>query len=1106
MACLRFGVLGSLEVWRQGQRIEVGAAKQRAVLALLLLRAGRTVSTEQLFAAVWDAEPPATALRTLRSLISRLRRTLACGAGAVLLRQASGYRLAVAPDRVDAHRFERLVTDAGEAIGQGRVGEAAAGLRHALGLWRGAALADVPRTSIIEAEAVRLEERRHAALDSRVDADLWLGRHAELVGELQAATTSWPLRERSWEQLMLALYRSGRRADALGAYRRVRAMLRTELGVEPGPTLQDLHRRVLATDSALATPPAPAPAGPPATAHTPPRQLPADVAGFAGRAAHLARLDRLLPETGGPAHSVVISAIAGTAGVGKTALAVHWAHRVRDQFPDGQLFVDLRGYASGAPALPPIEALARFLAALGMPAERVPTRVDEAAAAYRSLLSDRRVLVVLDNAASPDQVRPLLPGGAGCAVLVTSRDRLDGLVARDGAHRLSLDVLSPEDARGLLTGCLGTERAQAEPAALGGLADLCGYLPLALRIAAAQLSAHPWCRIADQVARLRRPDRVAALAVPGDPTGSVSAAFDLSYTRLPDAPRRMFRLLGLVPGPDLTVMAAASLAGTAPARAGQLLRALVAAHLVEEHAPGRYTCHDLLRRYAVDRVEQEEHEADRRAARDRLYDFYVRTTDTAADTLFPWRLRLPRAEATGPVPVAASFENLVAARRWLDAERANLTAATQYAAAHGRRWWAWTIADDLRYYFWLRTPAAEWAATARAGLTAAEAAGDLRAQVAGHLSLAALYSRQARHRDAAGHGGTALTLAHRSDWIEGQVAAHVTLGTTYARTGDFHQGAAQFRRGIALAEQVGWRHGQAAALTNLGSMYVEMGRLSQAAEHAGRGLAINVGLGTSNGQAINLTNLGAVHYLAGRLDQAGVALHQAQALCQAIGNSSSLCTARRWLAALHLAVGRYHRACRLASSAVALARDKGHSVLEADALVVVAAVHERLGQHRQALDAGQRALELAEPADAVTTPAEARMGLATVHLRIGEREQAHGYAVQALAAAREVGLRLLEAQALTVLATVRLAYGAAGQATTYGEQALAIHRETGHRLGQAHTDLVLGRARAQAGDHRAARHHWQDAYAAFTEIGTPPAAEAAATLLTPAEPTDPVPT
>lgn len=622
---MRFRMLGPLLVYDGASWSAIRAAQQRLVAAVLLIEAGRAVPVDRLVDELWGERPPPSAAATVRGYVMRLRRLLGGGPGSPLVTRGRDYELVVADGDVDARVFSGLVTSERHALADGQPAAAAAKLSQGLALWRGPALADVPASPAVTAEAERLGQLRLAAVEDWLGVQLELGRHAEVVDQAQRLVGEHPLRERLWARLMLAQYRCGRRAEALNAYQRARRVLVEELGLEPGPELRELQRLILAGQPELLAPAHQGAAAVAARARVVPAQLPAEVTAFIGRQAALAELDSHLPDQA-ERRSPTIVLIAGAAGVGKTALAVHWAHRVRDRFPDGQLYVDLRGWAAGAP-LRPIDALAGFLPALGVPAAEVPDEVAQAAALYRSLLAGKRVLVVLDNAHSPGQVRPLLPASPGCAVVLTSRDQLRGLVARDGAVRLDLDVLAPREARTLLTRLLCAEPVDAEPDAAAELVRLCGYLPLALRIAAANLSARPRTTVAAYAAELAAGDRLRALEAGEDADAAVRVAFDRSYAALPAAARRLFRLLGLVPGTGIGPRAAAALAGTDDAAAAVLLDRLASAHLAGEHAPNRYVLHDLLRRYAADRASAEDSQADREAALGRLLDHYMHGAD-----------------------------------------------------------------------------------------------------------------------------------------------------------------------------------------------------------------------------------------------------------------------------------------------------------------------------------------------------------------------------------------------------------------------------------------------------------------------------------------------
>ncbi|GIE99865.1 AfsR/SARP family transcriptional regulator [Paractinoplanes rishiriensis] len=493
---MRYLILGPVKVV-DGGRTVVLAGRRRTILGVLLANAGQVVSLDDLVDAIWDDDPPATARRQIQNDVSTLRRMLSDGtARETIVTDGPGYRTRTCSGELDAQVFAELAAEGVDLARRGEPAAAAGKLHSALRLWRGPALLGLSGRAV-EAVAVRLEEQRLAVTEDCLDLELGLGGHRQVVGELAELVAAHPLRERLVGQLMLALHGSGRQSDALAAYERLRAQLADEMGLDPGAALQQLHTAILRYDRAFA------PWAASTVAPAIPAQLPTDVPGFTGRNDHLRCLDDLLAERAGrSANAVPVAAITGPGGVGKTALAVHWGHRVRDQFPDGQLYVDLRGFAEDEPPVRPNEALAHLLLSLGEPAERIPADVQTAAGRYRTLLAGRRVLVVLDNAASADQVRPLLPAGSGCMVLATSRDRLTGLLALDGATSLTVDALRPDESHTLLRTILGPARIAAEPAATAELARICSHLPLTLRVVATDLVCRPWPSITGYLAAL----------------------------------------------------------------------------------------------------------------------------------------------------------------------------------------------------------------------------------------------------------------------------------------------------------------------------------------------------------------------------------------------------------------------------------------------------------------------------------------------------------------------------------------------------------------------------------------------------------------------------
>jgi len=633
---VEFGLLGPLKVVDGGRPVPIPSAKHRVLLAVLLLRAGELATVDKLAEAIWGDALPADPRKVVQTYVARVRKLL--GGTELLQSHPEGYVLAVAPGDVDVGRFELLLAQARDAAGTGDRHSEAAALRQALARWRGEPLADVPSELLHRDAVARLAEQRSDALHRRIEADLALGRHAELVAELRALTDRHPLREQFWAQLMTALYRCGRQADALQAYQRVSRLLADELGVDPGPELRALHQAILASDPALAAP------LPPARPHAwaRPSQLPLEVADFVGRVGLVDQIKQLLADD----LRVPIVALSGSPGVGKTALAVHAAHRLAERFPDGQLYVNLHGATAGLQPLQPLEVLGRFLRALGTDPAAIPTDLEEASAAFRSRVAGRRLLVVLDAAADAAQIAPLLPASPGCGVLVTSRGVLSAL---DGARHLLLDVLPAAEAVELLGRLAGHARVAAEPQAAAEVARCCGYLPLALRIAGARLAARPGWPVQALAGRLvdaqRRLDELQLAEV------GVRASFQVSYQQRREGPEALdraaaeaFGLLGVPDGQEVGVPVAARLLDQSEDAAGRVVERLVDAQLLETPAPGRYRLHDLLRLYARELAWQHHPEPVRAATLTRAIGFYVASAWQTLALLRPGDYRLERAD------------------------------------------------------------------------------------------------------------------------------------------------------------------------------------------------------------------------------------------------------------------------------------------------------------------------------------------------------------------------------------------------------------------------------------------------------------------------------
>jgi DNA-binding SARP family transcriptional activator len=1027
---LEYRILGPLEVSAGGQLLSLGGSRQRRILAALLLRANRPVALADLVAAGWRGEPPASARRQVQNRIAVLRATLIVHGGVIETRD-DGYLLRADDDQIDLHRFHRLAERAQVARDPGLFDEA-------LALWRGPVLADCPGLAPAE-----YEDRRLAVVEDRFACGVDAGEQ-DLVPRLAALVEANPLRERLVGLLMRALDAAGRREEARGAYDALADRLHDDLGIDPGPELRRLHDRLCA-----------GPRSTPDVDRVRPAQLPGDVPAFTGRYADLAALDRILSD-GYARDTVVISAIAGTAGVGKTAFAVHWAHRVRDKFSDGQLHVNLRGYAQ-TPPLRPLEALAPLLRALGVAPERIPNELDAAAAMYRSALAGKRVLILLDNAAGTEQVRPLLPGNPNCLVLVTSRDQLSELVERDGARRLTLDVLAPEEAHALLVRVLGQDRA-VEETAITELAHLCGHLPLALRIAAANLAEQPGLSVADYVVRLRGGDRLTALQIEGDPRAAVRAAIALSYAARPAPARRLLRLLALAPGPDISPGSAAAMADLDPETAQRLLEHLATAHLIERSAPGRYSFHDLLRLYAAERARLEEPESARAGALQRLYGYYLGSADAAARLLYPNKLRL----ALPPVPPdveVTHLEDPAGASSWLEAERPNLVAIVRHAEGPV----GWLLADVLRGYFWLQVHAVDWAAVAEAALAASQAQGVPDAQAAAHLSLGDLYWHTGRTREAVEHYTRSLSLCEELDHLAGQSAALTNLAGVNWESGNVKLTAAQLQRSLEIDRRLGRYGGLAAGYANLAVCYKSLGRLADALDLLRQALALDRQTNSVGGEVSTIGYLGEVYWRLGRLTESLACLDEALDKARQIGDRFTESLVLIDVAQVHRLAGRYEEAMEAAEASLRLARSGGDPRLQGNAVEIRSAIQADLGHLGPAIEGYREVLRLARAGDIVAQQAGVLISMSVALARSGDRRGARDALDEGLRLTGKTGDRALEGDGLAAQAQLDLDDGRPDSAVDHADRAVAIHRETGHRPGEAQALLVLANALAGAG-------------------------------------------
>jgi DNA-binding SARP family transcriptional activator/tetratricopeptide (TPR) repeat protein len=911
---MKFRILGSLEVeTATGERLFLGGQFEQKLLAVLL-DAGGMVPMTRLVDALWDEAPPATAIKQVQNAVGRLRRLLAREDEAdPILTQPGGYRFRTEAHTLDTRQFEAKVTEAEAAAMAGQASQSALLLQGALQLWRGPALSGLSG-KIIEAAASVWNERRCEVQERYFEARIALGEHRQIIGDLMALVSAHPTRERPAAQLMLALYRDGRQAEALAVYQRARQVLIGELGIEPGTGLRELHQRVLAVDPALALPDPPASSLRPAVPH----HLPAGLQHFIGRAEELEMLTGLLEHSGtGTPGTVVISAIGGTAGVGKTALALHWAHQVTDQFGDGQLYMNLRGFdPSGTPATP-AEAIRRLLDGLGVPPERIPATLEAQAALYRSLLTERTMLIVLDNARDEAQVRPLLPASPGCLVIVTSRNQLSGLAAAHGARLLSLDVLTHGEAAQLLTARIGASRAAAGPGAIDEIAAQCAYLPLALAVTAARAAARPRFPLAELAAELRgAADRLDALDA-DDPTLSVRVVFSWSYRQLSEQAARMFRLLGLHPGPDISVPASASLAAVDEPQARRLLRELARDCLIIEHAPGRYAFHDLLRAYAVEMARERDSQTGRDAAIERILDHYLHTAEHSSMLLHPPREKTalaPPGVGTRPEEPADHRQALA----WFVAEHQVLLTVVTFAVETGADSHAWQLPCAMMEYLSRRGYLRERVTVLTSALAAATRLGDAR----------------------------------------GQARSLRSLANACRSTGDYDQARAHLEHCLPLYQRLDDRIGEAATQQSLSILADAQGRYADAVGHGARALSLFRASGHELGEALMLNNIAWCHAHLGNYQQARAFCEQSLALIAKLGGCDFECSIWDTLGYAELFLGEFARAIAHFEYALGLCRDHGNRTTEAEILTHAGSAHHAACELTQAREAWRQALAI----------------------------------------------------------------------------------------------------------------------------------------------------
>ncbi|MGW2864606.1 AfsR/SARP family transcriptional regulator [Streptomyces sp. NPDC001205] len=1002
----RFNVLGPLEGWADGKRLRLGGAIHERVLAGLLLEAGRTVPVTRLVEAAWNDDPPATATHQVRKAVAELRRRIP-GGGDIVVTDGPGYRAVLGEGQLDLTEFSAAVRRAARATEERQPDQAADALRRALDLWRGPALSGTG-SDLLESVATTLEERRVAAAEQLAELRLAAGETGELVADLRDLVARYPLRETLRGHLMLALYRGGRQAEALEEYGKVRDLLVEELGIDPSSRLSGLYEAILREAPELRAPqrqptPAPAhsapaaePAGtaerrdrpeqpetptpppeqpetptpPPGQAESPkaPCTLPYGLADFTGRERELAALHAAMTGPGEPGRTGGIVAIDGMGGSGKTSLAVHAAHRAAADFPDGQLHIDLRGFTPGESPVMPAAALDTLLRALGTPGDHIPDDLAGRTARWRSTLAGRRVLLLLDNAADAAQVLPLLPAAPGCLVLVTSRERLVDL---DGAAWISVGPMSPEDGTLLLEEVLGRARVAAEPQAAEDLVQLCGRLPLALRIVAARLRNRPRWTVSYLADRLR--DETHRLEELSAGERSVAATLQLSYQAMEEEHRTAFRVLGLHPGADIDAYAAAALLATDPRGAESVLERLLDVHLLQQPDIGLYRFHDLVRTFAQDQSRPATQQDDAAAVR-RLLDYYLTATEVACTCLFPGRNQRPTQLPPygGELP---RFTDMEQTRRWFDHEHTSLVASVSLADRHGLDRHTVSLTRNIVFRLNALGRFQEYKDLSRIAATAARRTDDLAVlgvtlsnlSVAcwklGHLEEGIQAATEGR--DIAAQLGDQLTEAHGES----------TIGLLLTVLGRHAEALPRLERARSLEQELGVPRAEAETLTNLSTLYAQWGRYDEAADMARAALAVHDRLDYRDSHVMALTDLAFAHVGLGAHAEARDCLRRARERCHPSSPPGDVALALALSAEVEDRFGGAD-AARYADEALRLARASGTPTRQAKVENLVGRFHARRGEHERAAPLHRHALELAAAIHYRAEEAGALYGLA----------------------------------------------------------------------------------------------------------------------------------
>jgi DNA-binding SARP family transcriptional activator len=990
---MRYSILGPLQIRADETDVTVPAARERILLAMLLLHANQLVPVQLLIMALWDVEPPSTARAQVHSCVSRLRRLLRQIGVAedVIVTEPAGYRIRIDAGDLDVTLFSARIERGRAAAANGDLEAAREALRSALVLWRGRPLTDVD-SDVVRAAAAHLEEQWNAAFEQCIDIELRMGLAEGVLAELTDLVEHFPHNERLRGHLMTALVRSGRRADALAVYRRGRALLAEELGIEPGAELEALHRRILTGDVHLVLAQSTQPA-----LRRPARCLPRDTTDFAGRADVVERLTCTIARSGagesGAGGTVpVILAIDGMAGMGKTALAVRVAHQVAERYPDAHLFLDLHGHSDRAPS-DPASALSTLLRQLGVAPERIPEGLDDRIVLWRTELAERRALIVLDNALDTAQVLPLLPGASTSCTLITSRRRLAGL---DGVHPLSLDVLDLDDAVELLRRMVG-DRVRADLPSTVEVAELCGRLPLALRLAAARLQHRPTWTVADLAGRLRDAERrLAELAVDGR---TVAAAFTLSYQHLPVRAQQVFRSLGLHPAADFEAHAVAALVDLPPAETTAMLEELVDAHLVEAPAAGRYRLHDLLREYANRLVSSDADRGFVEAAQRRLVAHYLQSTANATRYLEGPETRGILA-VERPAPSARNFADVATAQSWLNLEIANILAIAHLADELGWHRELCLLSRAMWAFLYLTGYTVTSLGVCERALAAAAALGDVELQAVSHNYLASAHFRVGRSGEALKHVTATLEMAEKEGFQRLEVTAYSNIAVVLGKLGRYGDCIEHCVRGLALAEERGYESLEFKLRNTLGQTYMLAGRAAEALVEHRRSLAVAVRGGVEREIALSLGEIGRVHLDLGHPKVGIAVLRRALELKRRSSNRYGAAETLSKLGAAYRMQGRFSDATTCQRAALQQLTDvadlAGQCLVRNDlgvTLLAMGAADEAFALHRDALGQAER----------IADPYEQGRSLAGMAMTAAVPDEARGYRERAVAMFASLG-------------------------------------------------------------------------------------------------------